>query len=251
MHYLIISSEIKSYIEKIPNIHFGCKYYCPLQIIALDEMELLRKELGKINIKLSDEEYKKLIKNTESKYFQNIHICYPKNNTNKIKEEEEENLFSDKFLNKDKIPKKEENPFFNFETFEKNYQLRQKQKEENDKFFNKINNKSNKSFNSINSGISLILSFFLLVLGSYYLGKNFFGLSNSNTYKLMLIVTIIVFLSETCLLLLKLHKDEMKEIEEGKGNYDNIYKNSFAYKFNKNYRNLINKPKNFNKQKKD
>ena len=247
IYILILINNVFRYFNK----SFGCKYYCPLQIIALDEMELLRKELEKINIKLSDEEYKKLIKNTESKYFQNIHICYPKNNANKIKEEEEENLFSDKFLNKDKIPKKEENPFFNFETFEKNYQLRQKQKEENDKFFNKINNKSNKSFNSINSGISLILSFFLLVLGSYYLGKNFFGLSNSNTYKLMLIVTIIVFLSETCLLLLKLHKDEMKEIEEGKGNYDNIYKNSFAYKFNKNYRNLINKPKNFNKQKKD
>ena len=252
MHYLIISSEIKSYIEKIPNIHFGCKYYCPLQIIALDEMELLRKELEKINIILSDEEYKNLIKNTESKYFQNIHICYPpKNKENIIKEEEEkENLFSEKFLNKDKISKKEENPFFNSEKFEKNYQLRQKQKEENDKFYNKINQKKDNNFNSISSGISLIFSFFLLVLGSYYLGKNFFGLSDSNTYKLMLIVTIIVFLSETCLLLLKIHRNEMKELEEGKG-FNNIYKNSFAYKFNRNYRNLINNYYNKSKVKKD
>ena len=253
MHYLIISSEIKSYIEKIPNIHFGCKYYCPLQIIALDEMELLRKELEKININFTNEEFKNLIKNTQSKYFQNIHICYPSNNCDikKIKNEEEnENLFSKDFLKKDHISKKQENPFFNDEKFEKNYQLRQKQKEENDKFYNKINQRKKYNFNSISSGISLIFSFFLLVLGSYYLGKNFFGLSDSNTYKLMLIVTIIVFISETCLLLLQIHRNEMKELEEGKG-FNNIYKNSFAYKFNRNYRNLINNYNNKSKLKKD
>lgn len=253
MFYLLINEKIRELINKIKDIHFGCKYYCPLQIIALDEMELLRKELEKINIILSDEEYKNLIKSTESKYFQNIHICYPpKNKENIIKEEEEENknLFSQEFLNKDKISKKEENPFFNFDKFEQNYQLRQKQKEENDKFYNKINQRKKYHFNSISSGISLIFSFFLLVLGSYYLGKNFFGLSDSNTYKLMLIVTIIVFISETCLLLLQIHRNEMKELEEGKG-FNNIYKNSFAYKFNRNYRNLINNYNNKSKLKKD
>ena len=39
-------------------------------------------------------------------------------------------------------------------------------------------------------------SFFLLVLGSYYVGKYFFGLSDSNTLKLVLVITIIVFLSD-------------------------------------------------------
>ena len=80
----------------------------------------------------------------------------------------------------------------------------------------------------------MIASFFLLVLGSYYFGKQFLGLSESGTFKLTLVVTVIVFLSETCLLLLKMHKEQMKDIANNK-----TASNSFAYRFNKEYRNKI------------
>ena len=56
MFYLIINEQIRKYIDMIKDVHFGCKKYCPLQIIALDEMELLRKKLKKIDIDLSNEE---------------------------------------------------------------------------------------------------------------------------------------------------------------------------------------------------
>ena len=87
----------------------------------------------------------------------------------------------------------------------------------------------------------MILSFFLLVAGSYYLGKYFFEMSDANTFKLVLVITIIVFLSETCLLLLSLHKEDMKRQREGiKQGVSGYYKNSFAYRFNKDYRNKVN-----------
>ena len=87
----------------------------------------------------------------------------------------------------------------------------------------------------------MIISFFLLVIGSYYLGKYFFGLNDSNTLKLVLVITIIVFLSETCLLLLSFHREDIKRqkerIKSGKNQY---YSDSFAYRFNKEYRNQVN-----------
>ena len=86
----------------------------------------------------------------------------------------------------------------------------------------------------------MIISFFLLVIGSYYLGKYFFGLSDSNTLKLVLVITIIVFLSETCLLLLSFHKEDLKKQKEGiRSGQNKYYSNSFAYRFNKDYRNRI------------
>ena len=87
----------------------------------------------------------------------------------------------------------------------------------------------------------MIISFFLLVIGSYYLGKYFFGLSDSNTLKLVLVITIVVFLSETCLLLLSFHKEDLKRQKEGiKTGQNRYYSDSFAYRFNRNYRNTVN-----------
>ncbi len=68
MIYLIISEKIRSLIEMIKDsFKLGCKEYCKHQLIALDEFELLRKELQSKNMKtFSDEEYKNTIKPTES-----------------------------------------------------------------------------------------------------------------------------------------------------------------------------------------
>ena len=160
------------------------------------------------------------------------------------KREEEREM--QKFLEeskKDRIPKKEVNAFVDFEQLEKNYQERKKHEEREEKLYN--NSKRNldrtgSKIASITGGFSMIVSFFLLVIGSYYLGKYFFGLSDSNTLKLVLVITIIVFLSETCLLMLSLHKEDMKRQEEGRQNVGGYYRDSFAYRFNREYRNKVN-----------
>jgi len=242
MFYLIINEQIRKYIGLIKDKHFGCKKYCPLQIIALDEMELLRKELKKIDIDLSNEEYNKLLKSTESKYFHNVHVCITPEEERKREEQREKEKFLEE-SKKDRVPKKETNAFVDFEQFEKNYKERKKHDEEEEKLFNKKNkeiDKTGNSFTSITNGFSMIISFFLLVIGSYYLGKYFFGLSDSNTLKLVLVITIIVFLSETCLLLLSFHKEDLKKQKEGiRSGQNKYYSNSFAYRFNKDYRNRI------------
>lgn len=242
MFYLIINEQIRKYIDLIKDKHFGCKKYCPLQIIALDEMELLRKELKKIDIDLSNEEYNKLLKSTESKYFHNVHVCITPEEERKREEQREKEKFLEE-SKKDRVPKKETNAFVDFEQFEKNYKERKKHDEEEEKLFNKKNkeiDKTGNSFTSITNGFSMIISFFLLVIGSYYLGKYFFGLSDSNTLKLVLVITIIVFLSETCLLLLSFHKEDLKKQKEGiRSGQNKYYSNSFAYRFNKDYRNRI------------
>ncbi len=86
----------------------------------------------------------------------------------------------------------------------------------------------------------MIISLFLLVLGGYYLGKYFLGLNDGNTYKLMLVIFIIVFLSEMFLLVLKMNK----ESESGVGGGSvKLKKSSFAYMFNKKYRDEVEKIK--------
>ena len=244
MFYLIINEQIRKYIDMIKDKHFGCKKYCPLQIIALDEMELLRKELKKIGTVLSDEDYSNLLKSSTPKYFHRVHVCITPEEEKKREEEKEMEKFLEE-SKKDRIPKKEVNAFVDFDQMEKSYQERKKQEEYDNKYFNTKKNKnidrSGKSLVSITGGFSMIFSFFLLVIGSYYLGKNFFGLSDSNTYKLVLVITIIVFLSETFLLLLSLHKEDMKRQKEGGQNgVYGYYKDSFAYRFNRDYRNKVN-----------
>jgi hypothetical protein len=243
MFYLLINDQIRKYIDMIKGKHFGCKKYCPLQIIALDEMELLRKELKKIDIDLSNDEYNKLIKSTESKYFHNVHICITPEEEKKREEEKEREKFLEE-SKKDRIPKKEVNAFVDVDQYEKNYEERKKHDEEEKNLFNKKNteiDKTGNSLTSITNGFSMIISFFLLVIGSYYLGKYFFGLNDSNTLKLVLVITIIVFLSETCLLLLSFHKEDLKRQKEGiKTGQNRYYSDSFAYRFNKEYRNQVN-----------
>ena len=53
MFYLIINEQIRKYIDMIKDKHFGCKKYCPLQIIALldylgDSNQKLRGKVEKV-----------------------------------------------------------------------------------------------------------------------------------------------------------------------------------------------------------
>ena len=77
----------------------------------------------------------------------------------------------------------------------------------------------------------MLASLFLLVLGSYYLGKYFLGMNDSATYKLVLVITIVVLISEMVLIVLKMNKEDEKNLTIKK-----IKESSFAYKFNKKYR---------------
>ena len=78
MFYLKINEKIRSLIDKLPKLHFGCKYYCPHQLIALDEMEYLRKELANIKITFTDEEFKEIIKSFSSSARSfNIMLVFP------------------------------------------------------------------------------------------------------------------------------------------------------------------------------
>ncbi len=77
----------------------------------------------------------------------------------------------------------------------------------------------------------MVGSLFLLALGSYYMGIYLLNLSDSATYKLVLVVTIVVMLSEMILVVIKMHRESEKTLTPKK-----IKESSFAYKFNKKYR---------------
>ena len=230
MFYLIINEQIRKYIDMIKDKHFGCKKYCPLQIIALDEMELLRKELKKININLSNEEYSALLKSTESKYFHTIHTC--------ITPEEEKKREEQRKMEEIKQQSKNDK---NLKKNMKTEEAKKKHEDEDEVYQKKQLKKKRNGKTIIKNGLSLLISFFVIVLGAYYFGKYFFKLNDSNTLNLVIVITIIVLLSEICLILLSIHKEDLKIQESGIQYGRNIYygQESFAYKFNKSYRNRV------------
>jgi hypothetical protein len=234
MFYLKINEKIKELIDLL-NIQLGCKYYCKYQLIALDELEFIRRELKIQNIKtLTDEEYEEIKKSSEKVYFHTTHICVVQNPEDKLEETDDEKAFEELLKEKTNKPKKD--------TFEPNinYEFRLKQQEEEK---NKLTIK--KDENSMSFAINMVGSFFLIVLGSYYLGKHLLELDDSVTYKLVLVVTIVVFIAESVLLMLKLHRESEKL-----GSYSKGKTNSFAYRFNRKYR-IENDVKNNKKEKKD
>ena len=236
MFYLKINDKIRKLIELL-EIQIGCKYYCRMQLIAFDELEFIKREIRNRNLNvLSDSEYDEIKKDSEKYYFHSTHICKAENKADENKEEEdlEDRLLEE--INKDKFVKKESNiePSIDYE-----YRLKQKDEEKN-----RINVK--KDENSISFAINMIGSFFLIVLGSYYLGKYIFEWKDANTYKLVLVVTIIVFIAEAVLLMIKLHRDTVKVNMNGQSR-----NNSFAFRFNKKYRNTLSKNKIHTKEKKE
>jgi hypothetical protein len=266
MLYLKINENIKSLIELIKDsFKLGCKEYCPHQLIALDEFELLRKELEFKNLKsFTDEEYKDITKSTETVYLHTTHLCSSSDTSTSNKKleshvetdsdtETEQRLLEE--LKKDKISNslnKNRKNYFDSSSrdiFEEEYQNK-KDEEEKNKNKTKSEIQKIRTEGSLSYAFSMIASFFLLVLGSYYLGKYFFGMSDSNTYKLVLVITIIVLLSEMFLFLIKMNKDSEKILTPGK-----IMETSFAYKFNKQYRDIVTsamrKKKVFDKVKKE
>jgi hypothetical protein len=265
MHYLKLTDEIRDLIGLLPEvknkkINLGCKPYCKSQIIANDELELLKKLLKESKIKdLSTEEFRNLKQSTKTAYYVNYHTCQAdesnkvQREAEKLQSEEERNRILqeelEKELLKDKVPEKEVPHMFSAKL---DYEyLGKLQKEINDEASGK-NSFSVKESN-LSYGMSTLGSFFLIVIGAYYFCDIILQLNKENTYKITMVITIIVLLAEAILLMIRLDKDNNKVIQ-GKG----LNKKSFAYKFNSEYREKVDKElekrkkgKVYNKEKSD
>lgn len=257
MFYLKINEKIRALLDLCKNIKLGCRDYCKYQIIALDELELLRLELENEKLKsLSLEEFNELKNSTEKVYFHTTHVCIHDNKMPKEKiaeqmqkEELEEldeieseiNLNQQQNSKKDSL--KERKKADVIAKFRVTYDFSD-EKEKEDKILSS-GNKVKETENTLSYGISMIASFFLLVLGSYYLGRDYLGWSPANTLKLTLVVTIVVFFAEAFLLIIKLSKQEDSRKYKAS---DHIKKNSLAYQLNQKYRNTFLNPNNYGKK---
>jgi len=259
MFYLKINEKIRELLNLYKNVKLGCRDYCNYQLIALDELELLRIELANKNIKnLSLEDFNELKNSTEKYYFHSTHMCIHDNKMPKEKiaeqmqKEELEDNEQNMDLNNIDNPQllfskgnslKERNKADVITKFRVTYDFVD-EKEKDDKTLN-TGNKIKETEKTLSYGISIIGSFFLLVLGSYYFGRDYLGLSPANTLKLTLVVTIIVFFAEAFLLIIQLSKQE--ESKKYKVS-ENIKKYSLAYQLNQNYRNSFLNQNNYKKK---
>jgi len=276
MFYLKINEKIRSLIDLCKILKLGCRDYCKFQLIALDELELLRIELSNQKIKnITLEEFNEIKNSTEKIYFHSTHVCIHDNKLSKekvaeqIQKEELEDLElenNDNLNNnannnniesnyyKSDLTKQRKKPDV-MAKFRVAYDFINQDENSEEKLFakNPNNNQIKESQNTLSYGINMLVSFFLLVLGSYYLGRDYLGWSQASTLKLTLVVTIVVFFAEAFLLIIKLSKED--NFINGKAS-DKIKKYSLAYQLNQKYRNsFLNKDnyKNFvnNKSKKD
>lgn len=245
MHYLKLNDELKNLISLVPDvknkkIFLGCKPFCKSQIIALDELELMRKLLKESKIKdISPEEFLELKSSTKSAYYVNYHSCKyeetkSSNNNENNNEKETSNNYNEKEilaeLKKDKVPEKEKPGLFKPNL---DYEYMTKVQEElNNEAANK--HKFSVRESNLGYGFNIIGSFFLVCFGCYYFCDMLLNLKKENTYKIMIVVSVVVLIAEAFLLMIKLDKETKNEIR-GKG----LDKTSFAYKFNKEYREKV------------
>jgi hypothetical protein len=242
MIYFKLTPEIKDFILKCKEVEdrkifLGCRPYCKLQVIASDELELARKLIIlEKRFEISAEEFNIMKSNTRHAIMKGIHICESEidkinSNSSKMSEEEVKKKIEDELneLRKDKIPSKTKYLFESDIDFEQKEKERQK--------YEKENNRERPSFNlresNFSYGINLLFSFFLIVIGTYSVCKFIFNFSDSATFKFTLVTSVIVMFAETFLLLIKLDKESKKEMSK------TLKKSSFAYRFNKDYRRVI------------
>lgn len=242
MIYFKLNEEISNWIKQIPEVKnreitLGCKSWCKVQVIALDELQLMVKLLRQEKIKdFTSEEFKELKNTTSPLYFRSTHVCTEDEDKIPKPSQEEENEKDEKELKElfgDKIPTKQK---YHFKP-QVDYDI-----------MNKINSQKEKELSrgqpqsfavresTVSYGVNLLVSFFLVIFGTYSLCKYMLELSDSATFKITLIVSIIVMFAETFLLLIRMDKENKKDI-----NKKGLQKTSFAYKFNKDYRQQFNK----------
>lgn len=237
MLYFRLTDEIRKLISQLPEVKerkivLGCKSFCKLQIIASDELELLKKLLKEEKIlEISIDDFNTIKASTKSAYFRNIHICEEPNK--EISEEEKKRLLEEEFQELSKDRKPVYKPYlFDSKT---DIEYIEKQRKEIEKSTLKGQPQSFAMRESTMSyGVNLLVSFFLVIFGTYSVCKYFFELSDETNFKFTLVISIIVMFAEAVLLLIKLEKESNKEIS-----IKGLKKSSFAYKFNKNYRSQL------------
>ena len=236
MYYFKINELIAELISQVPNVKekknfIGCKPYCKSQIIALDELELIKKLLKEHNIRdISSEEFKEIKASTKSAYYINLHCCVvPEEKKAEIEEEErkkQEEYYGQELL---KDRKRIEEKFLFDPKIDHDYIFKKQQEA------NKVSGPTYSLRESTMSyGVSILVSFFLIFMGTYFFCDWVLEMKKSNTYKITIVVSVIVLITEAILLIIKLDKDNAKYIQT-KG----LNKNSIAYKFNSDYRNKI------------
>jgi hypothetical protein len=238
MLYLKINEKIRELIDLVKDsFKLGCKDYCKFGLIALDEFELLRKELAFKNLfNLTDQEYKEIIKSTESVYFHNIHLCTSADPIKKIEslESESDTEISHeevlKRLKEDKVASLEKKKEY-FSHKSPDYFDSEFEKKKEEESLTKSEILKIRTENTLTYALSMVGSFFLLAFGSYYLGKYILGFNDSNNLKLVLVISIITLICEMVLFVLKMNKEDQKNVT-----FNRIKESSFAYKFNKKYR---------------
>ena len=226
MFHLKINDRIKKLLEA-SKTGFGCIESCPEQFIAFDAFQLMVKSLGK---SISSKEIEEIQSSTVIYRLPYLHVCKVETKDDEISDEEIKRQ-----LNTDKLPLKEEDNLLKNAFID--YQKILLEKKINEKDNVSSSPQTEEKENTVTFGFNMIGSLLLLVLGGYYLGKYYFQMDDGNTYKLVLVVTIIVVFAEAMLLILKLDKYSKtaptpKQME-----------NSFAYRFNQSYRNKYNFPK--------
>ncbi len=228
MFHLKINDKIKNLLKE-SELKFGCVDSCPDQLIPFDEFQLMIRSLGN---KITPKEAQEIQNSTSIYRLTNLHIC-------KVENKEEDDNMSDgeieRQLKTDKIARSEEPGLLKNAIVDyKKIELEQKIIEENK---SSLKSQTEEKENTVTFGFNMIGSFLLIVLGAYYLGKYYFEMEDQNTYKLVLVITIIVIIAEGMLLILKLNK--YSKIVPTSSQIEN----SFAYRFNKSYRNKFNFPR--------
>lgn len=228
MFHLKINDKIKNLLKE-SQLNFGCVDSCPDQLIPFDEFQLMIRSLGS---KITSKEAEDIQNSTSIYRLSNLHIC-------KLDKKVEDDEISDGEIERqfktDKIARKDDpgllkNAIVDYKRIELEHKINED---------NTLSSKSHKEEkeNTLTFGFNMIGSFLLIVLGGYYLGKYYFEMEDHNTYKLVLVITIVVIIAEGMLLILKLNKYS-KDIPAS-----SQIENSFAYRFNKSYRNKFNFPR--------
>jgi len=219
MLYYKISPLLRELINK-SQISLGCIESCNKQLIALDEFELLLKKLNPEDLLKVKNLKKEAVYQTNS----NIHVC--DRNENEDDYAELDRLLEDKTR---ETFNKKTNPF----QVDIDYQEVLRERKEKELYSSSSNSSKPEQENTLAFAYNMVTSLIFVALGSYYLGKYVLEWKDAHTYILTLIISIVVIFAESILLMMKLHKNNR---DLYKSNGEKLKKTSFAYGFNKSYR---------------
>ena len=211
MIYLRQTEELKKYISSVKT-HLGCRSSCKMNLISIDEFNLLFMLLKKQGAIVGSEEIEKIKKKAKHIYFHSTHIC------TQPADDDEDNETTIEELLKDKVFTREE-PIFKSKLDYDAMDNRQKEEKQS------IGKALKQAETSVGFGLNLLFGLFLIAYGAFQFCKSYMEMEFEPSLLVTLVVSIVTLLAETMLVIIRLGKNA-KVTED----------DSFAYKFNKNYR---------------